>query len=186
MDIQDFFQQSAGRWFSQRTSHVLATQQSENGKSNIQIDHLEGSAPAVIQLCQQHSVDPSLALCGISIVSESSLDLSSRKTVTSTLLVPLANPQNPSEGKLLHQTSPGKPATGTGSYSIGSDDALTLITESDTLYTEERIWFASQNLRLRTSVLKLQDGFSLASFCTEIRLGVTQAPAPSDASASAS
>jgi len=178
MDIQDFFQQSAGRWFSQRTSHVLTTQQSENGKSNIQIDHLDGGAPEVTQLCEQYGVDPSLALCGITIVSESSLDLSSKKHTTSILLVPLANPQNPNEGQLLHQTSPSKITGGAGRYSMGNDEALTLITESDTLYAEERIWFESQNLRLRTGVLKHQNGFSLASFCTEIRLGVTQAPTP--------
>jgi len=54
---------------------------------------------------------------------------------------------------------------------MGDDDALTLMGESETLYSEERLWFASPNLRLRTSTIKQLDGFSTASFCSEIRMG---------------
>jgi hypothetical protein len=42
------------------------------------------------------------------------------------------------------------------------------------MYSEERLWFASPNLRLRTSILKRFGGFSMASFCSEIRMGGVQ------------
>ena len=45
---------------------------------------------------------------------------------------------------------------------MGSDDVMTLITEDETMFSEERFWFASPNLRLRTSVLKRADGVSVA------------------------
>ncbi|HEY9702550.1 MAG TPA: phycobiliprotein lyase, partial [Allocoleopsis sp.] len=49
-----------------------------------------------------------------------------------------------------------------------------------------RLWFASPNLRLRTSILKRFGGFSMASFCSEIRLGVTKPPAESTENTTAS
>lgn len=185
MDINDFFQQSEGRWFSQRTSHLLASKQSESSKSNIQFELLAADAPAVVQLCERSHVDPALALCGGSITTEITQDLSSRKRIVTTLLVPLANPENPNEGSFLHTSSTDSSAS-KGRYSVGTDEALTLIIDSDSLSSEERLWFASPNLRLRTSVIKRPDGFSVASFSTEIRLGVTHSPAASDASTSAS
>ncbi|HEY9822392.1 MAG TPA: phycobiliprotein lyase, partial [Candidatus Sericytochromatia bacterium] len=53
MDIKEFFEQSAGKWFSQRTSHHLAFRQAENGKSNITIEMLGADDPEVVKLCEQ-------------------------------------------------------------------------------------------------------------------------------------
>lgn len=58
-----------------------------------------------------------------------------------------------------------------GSYKMGDDQALTLITEYETMWSEERLWFASPNLRMRVGVLKRFGGFSMASFTSEIRMG---------------
>ena len=43
------------------------------------------------------------------------------------------------------------------------------------MWSEERLWFASPNLRMRVSVLKRFGGFSMASFTSEIRMGSTDA-----------
>ena len=64
-----------------------------------------------------------------------------------------------------------------GSYKMGSDDALTLTTEYETMWSEERLWFASPNLRMRVGILKRFGGFSMASFTSEIRMGGTSAAA---------
>ena len=62
-----------------------------------------------------------------------------------------------------------------GTYKMGNDGALTLITEYETMSSEERLWFASPNLRTRVGVLKRFGGFSMASFTSEIRMGTTAA-----------
>ena len=182
MDIQEFFEQSAGKWFSQRTSHHLAFKQAENGKSNITIEMLSADDSEVAKLCQQYDIDPRLALCGARVTwdgmmewdGEGNADKEQHKG--STVLVPVPDPDKPNEGQLLREMGYAEKAPVAGRYIMGSDDALTLITDYETMYSEERLWFASPNLRLRTSILKRFGGFSMASLSSEIRMGVTQAP----------
>ncbi|MBE9127319.1 MULTISPECIES: phycobiliprotein lyase [unclassified Coleofasciculus] len=176
MDIKEFFEQSTGRWFSQRTSHHLAFRQAENGKSNITIEMLAADTSEVLQLCQQYSVDPVLAICGARVTWDGTMDWDEEKHQGSTVLVPVADPDKPNEGQLLREMGYAEKAPVAGRYSMGDDGALTLITDYETMYSEERLWFASPNLRLRTSILKRFGGFSMASLSSEIRLGVTQAP----------
>ncbi len=49
MDIQEFFELSAGKWFSHRTSHHLAFKQAEDGKSDITIEMMAKDDPEVIK-----------------------------------------------------------------------------------------------------------------------------------------
>lgn len=177
MDIVEFFQQSAGKWFSQRTSHHLAFKQSEGGKSDIQIEMLPSTDPAVVQLCETYEIDPTLALCGARVTWDGTMEWDEEKHAGSTVLVPIADPENPNEGKLLREMGYAEKAPVAGRYRMGADDALTLITEYESMYSEERLWFASPNLRLRTSILKRFGGFSMASFCSEIRMGGAKPPA---------
>ena len=179
MDIKEFFEMSAGKWFSQRTSHHLAFKQSENGKSQIIIEMLPPDHPEVIKLCELYQFAPQLAICGGKVTWDGTMDWDEEKHAGSTILVPIADPEKPNEGKLLRDMGYAEKAPVAGSYKMGSDNALTLITEYESMFTEERLWFASENLRLRTSILKRFGGFSMASFCSEIRLGVTKPPAES-------
>ncbi|EDX78832.1 phycobiliprotein lyase [Coleofasciculus chthonoplastes] len=176
MDIKEFFEQSAGRWFSQRTSHHLAFKQAENGKSDITIEMIAADAPEVVQLCQQYEVDPDSAICGARVTWDGTMDWDEEKHQGSTVLVPVADPDKPNEGKLLREMGYAEKAPVAGRYIMGDDQALTLITDYETMYSEERLWFASPNLRLRTSILKRFGGFSMASMSSEIRMGVTKPP----------
>lgn len=188
MDIKEFFEQSAGKWFSQRTSHHLAFKQAENGKSNIIIEMLPADAPEVIKLCELYEVEPQLALCGARVTWDGTMewDEDKEKHKGSTVLVPIPDTDKPNEGRLLREMGYAEKAPVAGRYIMGIDDALTLITDYETMYSEERLWFASPNLRLRTSILKRFGGFSMASLCSEIRMGVTQKPQPvEDAAAKA-
>lgn len=185
MDIQEFFEQSAGKWFSQRTSHHLAFKQTESGKSNITIEMLAKTAPEVMQLCEQYNTDPAIALCGARVTWNGTMEWDEEKHEGSTVLVVVPDSDQPNEGQLLREMGYAEKAPVAGRYSMGSDGALTLITEYETMYSEERLWFASPNLRLRTSILKRFGGFSMASLSSEIRMGVTQpAKTAEDATAS--
>lgn len=184
MDITEFFQQSSGKWFSQRTSHHLAFKQSESGKSDIHIEMVVTDAPEVIQLCEQYEIDPSLAVCGARVTWDGTMEWDEEKHTGSTVLVAVADPDRPNEGKLLRETGYAEKAPVAGRYVMGEDESLTLITDYETMYSEERLWFASPNLRLRTSILKRFGGFSMATFCSEIRMGGAK-PAADTADAAA-
>ncbi|MDG2617912.1 phycobiliprotein lyase [Thermoleptolyngbya sichuanensis A183] len=171
MDIVEFFEQSSGKWFSQRTSHHLAFKQTESGKSDIVIDLLSKDDPAVIALCQQYEIDPALALCGARVTWDGTMEWDKEKHEGSTVIVPVADAEQPNEGKMLREQGYAEKAPVAGRYVMGDDNSLTLITEYETMYSEERLWFASPNLRLRTSILKRFGGFSMATFCSEIRMG---------------
>lgn len=186
MDIKEFFEQSAGKWFSQRSSHHLAFKQAENGKSNITIEMLSADSPEVIKLCQQYNIEPQLALCGARVAWDGTMEWDEDKEQHkgSTVLVPVPDADKPNEGQLLREMGYAEKAPVAGRYIMGDDRALTLITDYETMYSEERLWFASPNLRLRTSILKRFGGFSMASLSSEIRLGVTQAPKKAEDAAS--
>ncbi|MDZ8053593.1 MAG: phycobiliprotein lyase [Aulosira sp. ZfuVER01] len=180
MNIEEFFELSAGKWFSHRTSHLLAVKQSEDGKSNITIEMLAADHPQVIKLCQKYEVNPSSAACGVIVTGNGAIPGDKEKHSGSTVLVTVPDADNPNEGKLLWEIGDAQKAPTAGRYKLGNDEALTLTTESETTRSEERIWFASPNLRMRVSVVKHLDGFSMGSFTTEIRMG----GAPANAKAS--
>ncbi|WP_369797094.1 phycobiliprotein lyase [Kamptonema formosum] len=182
MDIIEFFEQSAGKWFSQRTSHYMAPPQLETGTTDLWTDILAPSDPEVIKLCRQYRIEPSLALSGARVKWNGTVGAKQLKQVGSTVLVPIPSPDSPNTGKLLQQTLTLN-APVAGRYIMGSDDCLTLIIETPDLYSEERLWFESPNFRLRTSTVKRPSGVSVASFCSEIRMGGAQPPAKTAASA---
>ena len=184
MDIKEFFEQSAGKWFSQRTSHHLAFKQAESGQSEISCEMLAKDDPAVIQLCEQYEIDPTLALCGARVSWDGTMEWDKEKHTGSTVLVPIPDSDRPTEGKLLREMGYAEKAPVAGRYVMSDDGALTLITDYETMYSEERLWFASPNLRLRHSILKRFGGFSMASFSSEIRKGVGQTPAKATDAAS--
>ncbi len=182
MDIKEFFELSAGKWFSHRTSHHLAFKQSEDGKSDITIEMLSADHPDVIKLCQQYDVEPNGASCGARVTWNGTMEWDEEKHTGSTVLVSVPDEDNAHEGKLLREMGYAEKTPVAGRYKMGSDDALTLTTEYETMWSEERLWFASPNLRMRVSILKRFGGFSMASFTSEIRMGGTK-PAASEATA---
>ncbi len=177
MEIVNFFEKMAGRWFSQRTTHALSTQQSKAGKSDLEVAFLAADAAEVQQLYQTADLPGQAAeakpVCGLKIQQSSTLEGDSKPTLLTTLLVPLT----PIEGSgiLLRQTpqnpqNPQTPAYVT-TYTL-ADDVLTITGKTSEARSEERLWFINENLRMRTSMSELTNGLRIASFCSEIRLGV--------------
>jgi hypothetical protein len=176
VDIKEFLEISAGKWFSQRTSYGLAFKDSDNGKSDVVIDILTIDDPDVLKLCQQHSIASTLAWGGARVTSQTQAGMPWERTKgqatssSSLIMVPIAESADANRGQLLHSIGSAPTTPVAGSYSMGEDEALTLIINYPTMFAEERIWFASPNLRLRTTIFKGNDGFSMATFCSDIRM----------------
>lgn len=168
MEINEFIELGIGQWFSLRTSYHLDDNKTDNSKSDITIERLSVDHPEVVNLCQQRKIDPTITLGGTKISWDTSVDWGKTKQVGSSLMILIPDGDNLQMGQLLHRRHLQQTVI-SGRYILGNDEALTLITEEGKNYSEERLWFASPNLRLRTSLLKNSNGFSATTFYSEIR-----------------
>ena len=171
MDALKFFQNSSGKWRSQRTTHHLAFRRAEIGNSEIYVQALESDNPKIIEICQMHDVDPSLAVGGAFVSWDGSMawDKEDENHTGNTIFALIPEKDNPREGTLLRERGYAEIVPIAGRYHLDADDALVLITEYDTMSTIERFWFVNPNLRLRTSTVQRFGGFNTATFCSEMR-----------------
>jgi len=152
MEIKNFLELCSGKWFSQRTHYNLAGEEVDNSKADLRIELLAAEDPEVERLCSKLE-----AIGGLKSSWDTSIDWQKTKQIGSSLLI---------FSKDGHLFSSGKSLI-LGSYSLEQDEILVLKVEIDTQQIEERIWFASPNLRLRTTIVK-QD-LPQTTFYSEIR-----------------
>lgn len=173
MDAIEFFQQSAGQWRSLRTTHHLAFRRTEKGESEIRVEALAADHPKVIEICQMHDIDPSLAIGGALVHWEGSMawDRNEDENHTgSTVFALVPDDLTHRCGKLLRERGYAEIVPVVGQFHMDEEDGLVLTTDYETMSSTERFWFASPSLRLRTSTVKRFGGFSTATFCTEFRV----------------
>ncbi|CDN16529.1 MAG: phycobiliprotein lyase [Richelia sp.] len=171
MNIEEFFELSAGKWFAHRTHKDLVGKISGEGKSELILESLPLDSPEVAKICQHYQIDAKQAACAAKF-NWNDITKLNQKDTGSTVVVLIPNIDNPLEGKFLHQISePINFQSLPGRYKIGEDESLTLCVEVGDTYSEERLWFASPNLRMRVSISKRNNGFSTTSFTSEIRMG---------------
>jgi hypothetical protein len=175
MDVREFFELSAGKWFSQKTSQHLTLKQSEHGKSDLVVAILPPEDPQIIQLCQQASVAPSEIWGGVKYAWKGTIswDMANPSPASQqgeSIAIPIPDALTAKTGKLWYLTGTNRPPQ-TVRYTMGDDDALTIVTDTESIYSEDRMWFESDNVRLRTTIVTQASGESLASFYSEIRMG---------------
>ena len=170
MQNVNFFKKQEGRWFSQRTTHYLKTGGSKAGKSDLEITYVDANDNTVVRLCGEANLPASESIGGLKIIQKSTI-IGGQTRNQSTLLVAIA--VDDISGKLLSQPD-GKPMSQPSQYRF-ENDVLTITTEVAGLQAEERWWFITDKLRMRTHVLSNDEGQTMASFCSEIRLGEVSA-----------
>lgn len=169
MDIREFWHLNAGKWFSLRTNYYLHTGKAENSKADIAIEIVAPDRAQIVQLCQQNNIDPNHSLGGALHSWDNSVDWGKPKQQGSSLIVLIPDGNNSRIGRLLKKAGHHQQASSCGNYILGEDEALTLTIETDGIYAQERLWFASNNLRLRTTFVKDTKGNTQTAFYSEIR-----------------
>ncbi len=172
MNITEFVKQSLGEWRSQRSAHHLAFAHYEEVISTISIEGLETDDPQVIQLCKANDVDPKAAISPFKMSWSGESNWDEDETMEgSTVLVPVPDSGSLTKGKLLREQGYAETIPSIGEYSIGEDGTFLLVTKYDRAAAEEKIWFATPNLRCRVSLIKTSDGkgVTTASYSSEIR-----------------
>lgn len=171
-DAMEFFQHSAGKWRSQRTTHHLPFRRAETGGSDINVETLAADDPKIREICQMHNIDPSLAIGGAFVSWDGSMawDKENENHEGTTVFALIPDADNPRKGKLLRERGYAEIVPVAGFYEMDKEDGLVLITEYETMSIVERFWFVNPNLRLRSSTVQRFGGFNTATFCAESRV----------------
>ena len=172
MNIDEFVERSLGKWRSQRSAHHLAFQHFEEVTSQIEILPLENNDERVIALCKKNQIDPHQISSPFYMSWKGESDWDEDEVLAgSTVLVPVPDLENPALGKLLREQGYAETVSAIGQYQLVEDGSFILNTKYERATAEEKIWFATPNLRFRVSLIKTGDGkgVTTASFSSEIR-----------------
>ena len=174
MDIEQFVAQSIGEWRSMRSGHSLAFQQFEDVLSEISIKAFNDDQNKISELIKASS-QPSDSQYQSPFCMEWNAesdwepDDPSEVSSGSCLIVPI--PSDETSGKLLRSVGYAEAVAAESDYRFLDDGTFILKTHYDQSIAEERIWFISENVRCRSSVLKTSAGSGIlqASFASEVR-----------------
>jgi len=173
MQLEAFITRSLGRWRSMRSGHSLAFQQFEDVRSSVLIEPMDPQDPLVLQLLQESSVSSTEPLLPFKMEwhaeSDWEPDAASEVSAGSCILVPI--PSDHRTGIMLRSVGYAESEQALSNYAFLEDDTFILHTQYGQSIAEERIWFVSENVRCRSSVLRTSAGSGVlqTSFASEVR-----------------
>ena len=176
MTIEQFVAQSSGKWRSMRSGHSLAFQQFEEVLSEVTIEEISKDDSAVKQLLEsslanKHNLETISSPFKMEWCAESDWEPEDPSEVSSgsCIIVPLV--KDISSGTLIRSVGYAEAEAAISEYNFSNDGTFTLTTNYEQSIAEEKIWFVSENVRYRSSVLKTSAGSGVlqTSFASEVR-----------------
>lgn len=170
MTVDDFFERSVGEWRSQRSSHNLAWTQFEAITSDISITRKASSDDEIVKLCRQHDMSTKEIDVSIAMSWEGESDWDDEEVMEGSAVMSVVK-DGPTNGRLLRSVGYAETIPAIGTWEMTDDGVFVLHTFYEAAAAEERIWFATPDLRMRVSLIKTSSGNGVvtASFSTEIR-----------------
>ena len=174
MQIEQFFLKSVGEWNSMRSGHSLGFQEFEEIRSKIKIIPAKAYDSRVIKLLKDNLITNHREKKAflISWETKSDWDDENNKGNLSgeSILIPLEISKK--EGRLIRSVGYTEAIPIISLYKFLDDGTLIISSKYNHIYTEERIWFISKNLRSRSSVTRAIDSSAIlqTSYASEIRL----------------
>ena len=176
MTIEQFVAQSSGKWRSMRSGHSLAFQQFEEVLSEVTIEAISKDDSAVKQLLEsslanKHNLETISSPFKMEWCAESDWEPEDPSEVSSgsCIIIPLV--KDISSGTLIRSVGYAEAEAAISEYNFSNDGTFTLITNYEQSIAEEKIWFVSENVRCRSSVLRTSAGSGVlqTSFASEVR-----------------
>ena len=176
MTIEQFVAQSSGKWRSMRSGHSLAFQQFEEVLSEVTIEEISKDDSAVKQLLEsslanKHNLDTISSPFKMEWCAESDWEPDDPSEVSSgsCIIVPLV--KDICSGTLIRSVGYAEAEAAISEYNFSNDGTFTLTTNYEQSIAEEKIWFVSENVRCRSSVLRTSAGSGVlqTSFASEVR-----------------
>ena len=176
MTIEQFVAQSTGRWRSMRSGHSLAFQQFEEVLSEVTIEEINREDSAVKELLEsslanQYNLDTISSPFKMEWCAESDWEPDDPSEVSSGSCIIVPFSKNISSGTLIRSVGYAEAEAAVSEYKFSNDGTFTLTTNYEQSIAEEKIWFVSENVRCRSSVLRTSAGSGVlqTSFASEVR-----------------
>ena len=174
MDIEQFVAQTEGEWRSMRSAHSLAFQQFEDVLSEISVEKISESSSDLQAMLKQEgdlSVSDIKSPFLMKWATESDWEPDDPNDVANGQCILIPVPKDNQSGVLLRSVGYAEPIAARSNYHFLEDGTFVLKTKYDQSIAEERIWFISENVRCRSSVLKTSEGSGIlqTSFSSEVR-----------------
>jgi CpeS-like protein len=169
-NMMEFFQKSAGTWFTQRTVHHFeAVTADQSGESNISIEVLTTDHPQVQAVCKQQGIDLANARGGASFLWQDNQDRNALDPERAAILVDIPDDVSLKTGKLLRNQGYVEKIPVVSRYWFGRDGILTIDTDYDNNQGQERCWFVNADFRVRVSTVRNNNGVHIMTYCSERR-----------------
>ena len=176
MTIEQFIAQSEGSWKSMRSGHSLAFQQFEEVLSEITIKKIDKNDEEVNDLYQnckqsQDEIHTIIHPFKMTWSAESDWEPDDPSEVSSGTCIIIPLKKDDKSGLLIRSLGYAESQIAKSSYEFSSDGTLVMQTRYEQSIAEERIWFVSENVRCRSSILKTSEGSGIlqTSFASEVK-----------------
>ena len=172
--IKEFIHKSIGEWKSIRSTHTLAFQEFENTNSSLIISYQNIESDEVIDIKNRLKCSQDLSFAiKISWKSVSEWTTENKSQESKTILIFV--PKDEFKGTLIKDKGYAELIPTTSRYYMDETKTFNIQSEYNSTISEEKIWFLSENVRSRYSVIKnkLNNGILQTSHATEIRKLIT-------------
>ena len=172
--IKEFIHKSIGEWKSIRSTHTLAFQEFENTNSSLIISYQNIESDEVLDIKNRLKCSQDLSFA-IKIswksVSEWTTEKKSQESKTILIFVP----KDEFKGTLIKDKGYAELIPTSSRYYMDETKTFNIQSEYNSTISEEKIWFLSENVRSRYSVIKnkINKGILQTSHATEIRKIIT-------------
>jgi len=172
--IKDFIDESIGEWKSIRSTHTLAFQEFENTNSSLIISYQNIESEEILEIKKRFtfSKDQSFAI-KISWRSISEWTNENQSQASQTILIFV--PKDEYTGTLIKDKGYAELIPSSSRYFMEDSKTFNIRSEYNATISEEKIWFLSDNVRSRYSVIKdkKNNGILQTYHATEIRKIIT-------------
>ena len=172
--IKEFIDKSIGEWKSIRSTHTLAFQEFENTNSSLIISYQNIGSKEVLDIKNRFntSINISFAI-KITWKSYSEWPTENKSQESNTILIFV--PKDEYTGILIKDKGYAELIPATSKYYMDENKTFNILSEYNATISEEKIWFLSNNVRSRYSVIKnkIYNGILQTSHATEIRKLIT-------------
>ena len=172
--IKEFIDKSIGEWKSIRSTHTLAFQEFENTNSSLIISYQNIGSNEVLEIKNRFnsSIKVSFAI-KITWKSFSEWSTENKSHESNTILI--FAPKDELTGILIKDKGYAEQIPSSSRYMIDGSNTFNIETEYNSTISEEKIWFLTENVRSRYSVIKnkINKGILQTSHATEIKKIIT-------------